>query len=220
MRRKIFSVYTVSIIMLALCFIQCKQEKTPTVPQDYHIKSPENILSQYNAGRPEWDWSQRTTGTVKIDVRDSIIIMEHFPLFEPEMVYYFLQTEHKAEGIEPGFMEKAEVFFLDRHLVVNSLESNKRYLFTIGTEPLPDYLKGIENATLITGYGIGAKKVTVGGGDSVVPICSCEFSGYPIGGCNATELNAVHCVSANDAGSCRVTCSGQTFACCDKKPLY
>jgi len=207
-----------SFIVLTSTFLVfgCKQEKKPSEPQDYHIKSPENILSQYNAGRPEWDASLRTLGTVKITVSDTMILLEHLNQYDPELVYYFLQVDEKPEKIKSGYIEKAEVFYLDRHLLVNSLESKMTYLFSVKTEPIPEYLKGIEGVTAFTGYGLGARKVTIGAEKGIIPFCGCVPAGYPIGNCKLNEMNPVNCVTATEAGSCRVVCSGQYYACCDR----
>ena len=198
-------------------FVSCKQDKTPSTPQDYHIKSPENILSQYNAGRPDWDWSVRTLGSVKITVSDTMILLEHLDQFDPQIVYYFLQTKEKAKGLKSGTIEKAEVFYLDRHLLVNSLESKQTYLFSVETDPVPDYLKGIEGVTAFTGYGLGVRKIIIGAEKGTIPFCGCMPASYPIGNCKSNEMNPIFCVSATEAGSCRVACSGQYYACCDRK---
>lgn len=217
MKKKTLSVFAVLILVLTVSFSSCKQEKKPSEPQDFHIKSPEIILSQYNAGRPEWDASVRTLGSVKITVLDTMIILEHLNQYDPEIVYYFLQTDEKPKKIESGKIEKAEVFYLDRHLLVNSLESKMTYLFSVKTDPVPEYLKGIEGVTGFTGYGLGARKVTIGAETGTIPYCGCVPADYPIGNCKANEMNPVYCVSATEAGSCRVACSGQYYACCDKK---
>ena len=116
-------------------------------------------------------------------------------------------------------IENAEVFYLDRHLLVNSLVSKKTYLFSVTTDPIPDYLKGIEGVINVSGYGLGIRKFAIGVEGKEVPTCKCVPSGYPMGNCQTSELNAVYCVSANEAGSCKVTCGGQTFACCDMKGI-
>lgn len=207
-----------SIILTTILLIfGCKGEKTPSEPLDYHIKSPENILSQYNAGRPEWDASVRTLGSVKITVSDTMILLEHLNQYDPELVYYFLQIDEKQKKIKSGKIEKAEVFYLDRHLLINSLESKMTYLFSVKTDPVPEYLKGIEGVTAFTGYGLGVRKVTIGAETGTIPYCDCVPADYPIGNCKSNEMNPVYCVSATEAGSCRVACSGQYYACCDKK---
>ena len=205
------------LLVTAILFCGCKGDKTSTETQDYHIKSPENILSQYNAGRPDWDSSVRTLGSVKITVSDTMILLEHMDQFDPQLVYYFLHTKEKAKGLKSGTIEKAEVFYLDRHLLVNSLESKQTYLFSVETDPVPDYLKGIEGVTAFTGYGLGARKITIGAEKGTIPFCGCMPADYPIGNCKSTEMNPLYCVSATEAGSCRVACSGQYYACCDRK---
>jgi hypothetical protein len=198
-------------------FVSCKQDKTSSPPQDYHIKSPENILSQYNAGRPDWDWSVRTLGSVKITVSDTMILLEHHDLFDPQVVYYFLQTDEKPKKLKSHTIENAEVFYLDRHLLVNSLENKMTYLFSVKTDPVPDYLKGIEDVTAFTGYGLGVRKIIIGAEKGIIPICACVPANYPIGYCKSNEMNPIYCVSATEAGSCRVACSGQYYACCDRQ---
>lgn len=210
---------SVLLMLAALTGNGCKNEKSSSEPQDYHIKSPENILTQYNTGRPEWDMSNRAIGTVKIEVKDSVVIINFIPQFETEIHLYFLQVNSRAKEVDAGMIEKAEVFYMDRHLLVNSLVSKKTYLFSVMTDPIPDYLKGIEGVTNVSGYGLGIRKFAIGVEGIEVPTCNCVPSGYPMGNCQTTELNAVNCVTANGAGSCKVTCGGQYFACCDMKGI-
>ena len=146
-----------------------------------------------------------------------MILLEHMDQFDPQLVYYFLQTKEMAKGLKSGTIEKAEVFYLDRHLLINSLESKQTYLFSVETDPVPDYLKGIEGVTPIAGYGLGARKVIIGAEKGTVPFCSCVPANYPIGYCKSNEMNPIYCVSSTEAGSCRVACSGQYYACCDRK---
>ena len=128
MSNKTRSIYIVSILTLIFAFSSCKQDKTPPPPQDYHIKSPENILSQYNAGRPDWDWSVRTLGSVKITVSDTMILLEHMDQFDPQLVYYFLQTKEMAKGLKSGTIEKAEVFYKDLETQLFMLDTSFSYL--------------------------------------------------------------------------------------------
>ena len=213
----IISIRSFILLTGIFLFIGCKQDKTPSVPQDYHIKSPENILNQYNAGRPDWDASVRTIGSIKITVSDTMILLEHHDLFDPLIVYYFLQTDERQKKIKSGTIEKAEVFYMDRHLLINSLESKMTYLFSVKTDPVPDYLKSIEGVTAFTGYGLGARKIIIGAEHGTIPYCGCMPASYPIGNCKSNEMNPIYCVSATEAGSCRVACSGQYYACCDRK---
>jgi len=218
MNRAILSTYIVSVFLLAFSFSGCKNEKVSQEPKDYHIKNPENIISQYNAGRPEWDMTTRTLGSVAIDVRDSVIIVHHIPTFEPEVHYYFLQVKQKVATVEPGFIEKAEIIFLDRNILVNSLESKKTYLFSIESDPLPEYLKGIDGAIEVKGFGIGIRKFYIGAEGGEVPFCYCVPPDFPTGSCKMNkEINPIQCRTAMETGACRVSCSSQYFACCDMK---
>ena len=216
MNRTILSIYIVSVILLAIG--GCKNEKSVPEPKDYHIQHPENILNAYNAGRPDWDMAIRSIGSVKIDVRDSVVILHHVPTFEPEVHYYFLQVKQKVTTVEPGYIEKAEIFYMDRNLLVNSLESKKTYLFSIESDPLPEYLKGIKGAISVEGFGIGVRKYFIGAEGGQVPFCYCVSPDFPTGNCKTgKEVGPVNCTSAIETGACRVSCGSQYFACCDMK---
>lgn len=216
MNRTVFSLYIVSVFMLATGFSGCKNEKSTQEPKDYHIKNPENILTQYNTGRPEWDWTSRTIGSIKFDVRDSVIIVHHVPTFEPEVHYYFLQVNQLVESVDSGYIEKAEIIYLDRHLLVNSLESKKTYIFSIESDSIPDYLKGID-AIAVRGYGLGVRKFNIGAEGSAVPFCNCVPADFPTAYCRMNEMSPIRCATSTETGSCEVHCGSQAFACCDMK---
>ena len=201
--------------MLAFMSSGCKNEKPAEESKDYHIKNPENILNGFNKGRADWDQSNRSVGSVTFDVRDSVIILHHIPTFEPEVQYYFLQINQKTELVESGHIEKTEIFFLDRHILFNSLESKKTFLFSIESDSIPDYLKDIGDVIRIKGYGLGVRKFNIGAEGSAVPFCNCVPPNFPTANCKMNEMSPIRCATSTETGSCKVSCGSQYFACCD-----
>jgi len=214
---KICNLSALGILLLVSFLLNCKKESGTGEIKDFHLAMADTILSQYNAERPNWDWSFRTEGKVNIRVKDSMISIEHNPDNGEELATYFLQTGKKDHHFKTGLFGLAEVIFLDRNLIVNSLETKKTLLFSIKVDPDPYYLKYLNNVKQYKGFGLGVRKTNRGGAWEKAPYCSCEPAGSLEDLCISGGPDALSCSTANLEGSCRVSCSGQTFACCDKK---
>lgn len=210
--------FSILIVTLLICgFAACKSETGSGEPADYHLTNADIILSQYNADRPEWDYAERTEGRVVILVRKNKIVIEHNP---PDSVneqrIFFLQTKEERADLEQVAFKKAEVLFLDKHLIVNALDVKKTLHFYVENEDKPAYLKDIKGLKSYAGYGLGLRKINLSGNRANVPFCACDHASTPPGNCKAGGVLDLKCASATEDGSCRVACSGQYYACCDR----
>jgi hypothetical protein len=186
-------------------------------PKDYHLAVMDSISAQYNSQREEWDRSEITMGPVNIIVMDSMVYIEHNPEKGEQQITYFLPTEKREGHIKPGLFGKAEVLFLDRNLIVNSLEKEKTLLFSIKVDPDPEYVKKLMDVKQYKGIGLGVRKVFKRSPTKNAPYCSCEVAGSQKINCNTGGTESLNCSSTNDDGSCRISCSGQRYACCGIK---
>lgn len=205
------------MLLITISMVSCKSESGGKEPKDYHFPNAKDILSAYNADRPDWDKSEKTEGSIKIMVEDDIVYIEHDAYNSLEIVTYYLQTQKKVRGLDPEQIEIAEVLYLDRNLIINSLKDKRRYHFALETDAKPDFLNGVTDVKTFVGYGLGLRKVNKGNNGENVRYCHCQFGDYPEALCPAGGSVSLDCRSTNEDGSCKVTCSGQTFACCDKR---
>ena len=209
--------YFAGTLLLVLFFISCKNDPGADEPKDFHLAVADSILHQYNANRYEWDRAEKLEGPVDIMAKDSVLTVEFNPDNGIERITYFLQTDKKTKGLKNGLSGRAEVIFLDRNVIVNFLDTKKIIFLSIETDRDPSYLASLENVMHYKGYGLGERKINKTNLNGRAPICSCDPIVSKVALCNSGGLGELSCRVANADGSCRVSCSGQTFACCDKK---
>ncbi|MEP6647329.1 MAG: hypothetical protein ABJC12_09565 [Saprospiraceae bacterium] len=181
------------------------------------MKNSADILSQYNAGRPNWDWSVKVEGNVKIEATKNLIIINVEADSSDEIISYFLQTDNDEThilSVPPG---KAEVLYLEKHLVVNYLDTKRILYFKIKSEKKPSYLEPIENMDEYAGFGLGIRRVNKGNSLGSAPFCSCIHAGTTGLNCPSGGGEGLSCGVGNYVGSCKINCSGQTYACCDPR---
>jgi hypothetical protein len=207
----------VVIFMFVSLFFSCQNGAGKSGPRDYHMAVMDSISVAYNAQKEEWDRSIITVGNVNITVMDSMVYIEHDPENGDQEITYFLQTEKREGHVKPGLFGKAEVLFMDRNLIVNSLEKEKTYMFSIKVDPDPNYVKKIEDLKQYKGIGLGVRKVFKSSQTKNAPTCSCEIAGSQNVNCATGGSESLSCSSTNDDGSCRISCSGQRFACCGRR---
>ena len=205
------------LFMLGSFLFSCQRGSGKGETKDYHLTVMDSILEQYNSQREEWDRSVLTKGSVSITVMDSMIAIEHDPENEGQLITYFLQTEKREGHIHTGIFGKAEVLFLERNVIVNSLEKDMTYLFSFNVDQDPYYLKSLKDVKQYKGIGLGVRKVNKDSPTKNAPYCSCVKAGSREDVCETGGNSALNCSSTNFDGSCRIICSGQRFACCGKK---
>jgi len=214
----LFNLALLTVLSLSLALASCKPGTTTDADSqsDFSLALADTIIKQYNASRPEWDAALSTVGPVTILIKPDHIELQHIGENVFELMSYFILMGDKKHDLEGSFIERAEVIFLDRAILVNSLESRKTLHFYIETDSKPEYLKEIKGIKSYGGYGIGLRKITSGSQADQAPYCGCQSSTIPPANCKAGGVMNMTCATANEHGSCRVSCSGQTYACCDK----
>lgn len=210
-----FFFFCIALSVGATTLFSCKPEQVPQT-KDLYIPNADSILSRHNAQMPEWDQANMTHGTAEILIREGNLIVIHVPEQGNETMYYALQTENKKHNIEHEKINRAEVIFLGRSLIVNSLLKKQTLYFHLETDPIPDDVKAIGKVKSFKGFGIGVRKIPLGSPGDKAPYCACDHSYTPPGNCKAGQNMDMNCASGNEYGSCKVTCVGQTYACCDR----
>lgn len=175
----------------------------------------DTIISQYNADRPEWDRGMKLEGNIKIEASEFMITVTLNPLNSNEIFSFFLQTESNKANLLSAPPGIAQVIYLDRHLIINYLDAKRIYYFKMKADKKPRYLEAIGDMTEYTGYGLGMRKAT-GNILEGAPFCSCVLVGQK-GNCPTGGVDELNCGVTNNAGSCKITCSGQAYACCDPR---
>lgn len=212
----LFSLWCLAIVSSITLINGCKSEPGDTGPKDHHLATADSIVSQYNAGRPDWDRTVKMEGNVIIKVKEGRVSIDLEADNASEFMNYFFQTEHKDHGLKTDSFGRAEVIYLERMLIVNSLSKKKTLVFSIDLNKEPSFLKDLNDPKMYYGYGIGLRKITKGSAPEKAPYCACDQSSTPPGNCKSGGVLSLNCATSNVDGSCRVTCSGQTYACCDR----
>jgi hypothetical protein len=209
--------FYVILFVFGLSMTNCKPEPPkPVKTEDLYIKNPDSILSRHNEGRPEWDQATLTQGRVQLTVKEDRITISYVGVNATETVNYFLQTEKTAHKLKSDYMARAEVLYLGRSLVVNSLVKKQTLYFHLDGEKIPEDIEDIGDVQSFSGYGLGIRSITHGMQPETVPYCACDHASTPPGNCKAGMNMDMSCAFANDNGGCKVICTGQYYACCDR----
>ena len=223
--KKHYSIPVVGVLLLGLYFICCKNVQSTNGNADMngsasHLTSlavADSLISRYNAKAPVNEQFKKTKGNVNIVPGDNIISIEYFPEDADETVTYYLYTKLEYPELKSGPFGLAEVIYLGRNLIVNSLDAERSLFLFISGEEMPAYLKELNNVLLYQGYGLGYRRVKKDASPDTVPYCTCEPSGGRADFCGSGGEGALSCSVGSSGGSCRISCGGQTFPCCDKK---
>ena len=215
MKRLLLTVVT-GIFLAVFILGGCKADTSKAVIQDYHLVQLDSIRSQFNSKREQKDWAALTRGRAKLLVTDELVSILYTPASKEENVVYFLQGATKDYGLKTDSLGLIEELFLERNLIINCLEENKTLLFSVRDERIPTYLQGFAPTKQYTGYGLGARKINKDGASGNVPWCKCEALGSPDSNCTLGGDGTHACGSGTPDGSCEISCSQSTFACCDE----
>ncbi len=206
--------YSFAFLMIAFSFSNCSNG--PGHSKDLHLMTADTILSQYNHGRPEWDRAVKEEGMVTITTTKDLITIDLVQDSSNESISYFLQTDSTVTSTLSVPAGRAEVLYLDKHLIVNSLVTKQVLYFKIKTDKKPEYLNQIKDMQEFAGYGLGLRAVSRGFTLESAPLCSCILAGTGTG-CTSGGEGILSCGTGNNAGRCKVTCSGASYACCDSR---
>jgi hypothetical protein len=207
----------ITISVLCVLSYACKTDSGDEGQTDFHLPNSEAIVNAYNSERPDWDRTEKTEGPVDILIEDNLISITHDAYASSDIVTYYLQTDAKTTKLKSGRIEIAEVIYLEKSLIVNSITDKNTLFFSVNTDPSPEYLKSMRGVKTFLGYGLGARRIIKGMRSVDAFYCDCAPAGYPEGACPRSNSLSINCSAANEHGSCRVYCTGQTFACCGKR---
>jgi hypothetical protein len=207
----------ITLCMLFLLSYACKTDSGESGQSDYRLPNSAAILNEYNSERPDWDKSEKTEGPVDILVEDNLISITHDAYASSNIVTYYLQTDSKAKKLKSGHIEIAEVIYLEKSLIVNSVTDKNTMFFSVNSSLSPQYFKSTKGVKTFFGYGLGVRRVIKGMRSVDAYYCDCAPAGYPEGACPSSNSLSITCTASNEHGSCKVYCTGQTFACCGKR---
>jgi len=210
-----FILFTVIALYLPALY-SCKPEKPKDNTNELYLAHADSIIKMHNASLPEWEWATKTDGWVRIITKNNRIEIQHIPEQGTEIISYFLQHEEAKQKADTMIIHRVEVIFLGRGLLVNSLMKKETMYYYLESDKIPSLIKDIGNVKFFKGFGLGERKIIQGSQADQPPYCACDHSYTPPGNCKAGQNMELNCASANEYGSCRVICTGQTYACCDR----
>jgi len=206
--------FAFAFLMIAFSFSNCTNESGHS--KALRLMVGDTILSHYNQGRAEWDRGVKEEGMVTITSTKNIINIAVAADSSFETNSYFLQTDSTVTSSLSFPAGRAEIIYMDKHLIVNSLERKEVLYFKIKSDKKPAYLEQIKNMKEFAGYGLGLRSVSTGFAMESAPLCTCVLTGTPAicttGGDGAGLLS---CGTGNNAGRCKIACSGASYACCN-----
>ncbi|MEP6795077.1 MAG: hypothetical protein ABJB16_12170 [Saprospiraceae bacterium] len=213
--RKLHAFYPFVFLLIGTLLMRCSNG--PDEIKDFHLVTADSIIGQYNAGRAEWDRGQKIEGNVTITATKYLTTIDVEPDSSHHVFSFFLQVENNEANLLSVAPGRAEVIYLDRDLIVNSLVTKRILYFKMKSDKKPSYLEGLKDMKEYAGYGLGMRKVAKGYKIESAPFCSCISVDTKGWNCPSGGEGALSCGVGNDVGNCRINCSGQTFACCDSR---
>ncbi|HZV70216.1 MAG TPA: hypothetical protein VFG10_11760 [Saprospiraceae bacterium] len=204
--------YCFFLLLISVTWLNCTNEA-----KDLHLVQADEIMSQYNAGRSAWDQGISLEGNVTITATKYLTTIDIEPDSSNVAYSFFLQTENNEANLLAVAPGRAELLYLDPHIIVNSLVTPGILYFKLESDKKPSYLEVLQNMKEYTGYGLGMRKVEKGHAMENSPFCSCITGDGKESNCSSGGEGALSCGTGNNAGTCKITCSGQTIACCDSR---
>lgn len=216
------------IASFSLFFAGC--ENSAKQEMDFSIPGASEIVKNYNEGKLEFEQGEYLRGSVKIKIHfENGGGMVDFHLIGDKSLHYILQIYEKGNIFEEAELEKAEIIFVRRSIVINSLTSPYRVFATVDKdEEIFEPLKSIDDIT----HGISAigiiREETTGDIDlrkdrhckcctyvhGEIWGCGGGQGGVPTSGtCDSGGLGATNCSISGEGGSCSVACN-DSHACC------
>lgn len=219
------------VIVALLIFHSCADDAIVS----HEIKDAQTLISDFNEEKLPHQRGKWIRGFVYMRSTDdqSIHIFIENESMTKSTALFNLQTNGLKDALFEEEIKNAELLYLHKELVVNDLDSEKRYYFALsGKDGV--FFKGKKGEEI---YGYGLASTTIehagnaatqrGGGiniytgnpgnPSVLDGCACLSNDIDMGlSCNSGGVGATSC-SGNygpNGSSCSVTCSGATYACC------
>jgi hypothetical protein len=217
------------IASFSLFFAGCENAAKQQI--DFSIPEAHDIVKKYNEGKLDFEQGEYLRGPVKVKIhKENGGAMVDFHLIGDKSLHYILQIYEKDNIFEETELEKAEVIFVRRSIVINSLTSSYRVFATVDkNEKIYEPLKSIDDITHDI-YVIGIiMEETSGEIDLRIDRhCKCctyrngeiwgcggtQGGGPGSGSCDSGGYGALSCSISVEGGSCSVSCNEDTHACC------
>ncbi len=234
-----------SVILLALIYVGCENySESVTQEQDYSIPNAAEIVTDYNDGKLDFKKGEYLRGSVEVktitDSKKGSMVDFYFKGENSTYIHYVLQMSGNGDAFKETKFEKAEILFVRRSIVINSLTSSYRVLLTVDEnvfEPLvaiggfTHEAIGVGLIRQVSKNDISLRNGGFGGGGTIGIHClccqyqggelqSCEGSTATPGedGCDSGGSSSSSCSLSNSSGeSCSVECnpsSAASSACC------
>ncbi len=154
--KKLAYTSTVLFLLVALTiwlFSGCEKNSGDSSP--YKLEGMK-ILEKYDAGKLDYKKGEYLKGSINIYSIDANTTDFYLKSTDGQNIHYILQSEI-ANNVQAD-ISSAEVLFLRRSMVVNSLDSKQTILVTIdGGDQLQEGLQNIPFDAKYEGYGLARK---------------------------------------------------------------
>lgn len=233
------------VLFLSVFMMSCSKEEV----KSFEIKDATEIMNEFNIAKQEFQKGEVVYGETYIRSTDDqqLLVFVRNTDFDQRTLLYKLQTEKLENPFFEEVIGKAQIFYFRNQLVVNDLESSRR--FSLRLSDADNNLKVEEEGLLISGFGLARMTVdlaannnavlrgddddnplqSAGGepGTSQPPVATSGCVCFPVGvvvtcasGGNGSDTCSGAYQADPNGGSptnCAVSCTTGNFACCDLK---
>ena len=143
-----FSFLTIAIT--CLMYISCYSQK------DFSITNASQIVDDFNADKIlPLDKATLVNGAVEVITTQHEIVIFIIENGKQNSFYWLQHSPNKSKNIIRESIDSAQVIFFRKNLLINDLNSDSRFLFSInGDEELPSYLSELEVGKIYYGNGL------------------------------------------------------------------
>ena len=157
------------------------------------------------------------------------------------MPYFVLQMDEPIEKSFEAQIANAQLFFFENSLLINSMDLDLNYLFTIPSHSSPAILSQIDIKNEFNGFGLVKQKVSSllknkhseesistretiqlysglnpgNPGDPIYLSCTCVPDGIP-SSCGSGGSGSTSCSVSSGGSTCSVGCGNDYHACCNE----
>ncbi len=182
------------------------------------------LLEDFNAGKFEHDKGEYLKGSVSIYPIEDGVIDFYVNITDEKFIHYILQSE-KPLTLQKK-IENAEVLFLRRSVIINSLDTKDVILVTVDEDDaIGNSILNIPFDTKLKGYGLIRQNKTLSGqitsrasvscGCCITGLSSSACSTTASGDCDSGGSGASSCSLTSGGDSCSVQCSSGNACCWD-----
>ncbi|MCF8244046.1 MAG: hypothetical protein K9J37_03010 [Saprospiraceae bacterium] len=223
MKNKNFLLTTLLFIIFSTISVFIGCEKNSEIAQPYELNG-QQMLEKFNVGKLDHKKGEYLIGRVSIQRIEEGLLDFFLTTKDGRFVHYILQSEKSLTL--PKEIGKAEVLFLRRSVVLNSLESKETILLTVDDESnLEETIKMIPFDLKLHGYGLARQQKSTSGAitSRALVNCGCCITGIASSACttnansdcDAGGSGATSCSLSSGGDSCSVECGTGTACCWD-----